>query len=228
MQRRLATVNLSDLDPSPLVFGMFATHPTAPQRIALARTWAARAPRRPCRPLLVRSSVIMKDPAASRRPSGFLHDHGQAGGCGQRHGRAAGSALPGSIRDPGSAHRRPRRRRAALRRLGSGVSSYGHQLDHRVAAVAIGVEGEVGASLTRAWDDLARALDDLADGFETYGARARSEIAARLCRRSRAELTASRRRDENGRAVPEQLGPGRWLLPRSAALRPGSPAPAGG
>jgi STE24 endopeptidase len=41
MQRRLATVNLSDLDPSPLVFGMFASHPTAPQRIALARNWAA-------------------------------------------------------------------------------------------------------------------------------------------------------------------------------------------
>jgi STE24 endopeptidase len=40
MQRRLATVNLSDLDPSSLVFGMFSTHPTAPQRIALARTWA--------------------------------------------------------------------------------------------------------------------------------------------------------------------------------------------
>jgi len=40
MQRRLATVNLSDLDPSPLVFGMFASHPTAPQRIALARNWA--------------------------------------------------------------------------------------------------------------------------------------------------------------------------------------------
>jgi STE24 endopeptidase len=40
MQRRLATVNLSDLNPSPLVFGMFATHPTGPQRIALARTWA--------------------------------------------------------------------------------------------------------------------------------------------------------------------------------------------
>ena len=33
------TTNLSDLDPSPLVFGMFATHPTGPQRIALARTW---------------------------------------------------------------------------------------------------------------------------------------------------------------------------------------------
>jgi len=40
MQRRLATINLSDLDPSPLVFGMFSTHPTAPQRIALARNWA--------------------------------------------------------------------------------------------------------------------------------------------------------------------------------------------
>ena len=40
MQRRLATVNLSDLDPSRLVFGMFASHPTTPQRIALARTWA--------------------------------------------------------------------------------------------------------------------------------------------------------------------------------------------
>jgi STE24 endopeptidase len=40
MQRRLSTTNLSDLDPAPLVFGMFSTHPTAPQRIALARTWA--------------------------------------------------------------------------------------------------------------------------------------------------------------------------------------------
>jgi STE24 endopeptidase len=40
MQRRLATVNLSDLDPSPLVFGMFASHPSGPQRIALARNWA--------------------------------------------------------------------------------------------------------------------------------------------------------------------------------------------
>ena len=39
MQERLSTRNLSDLDPSPLVFGMFATHPTGPQRIALARTW---------------------------------------------------------------------------------------------------------------------------------------------------------------------------------------------
>jgi STE24 endopeptidase len=40
MQRRLAITNLSDLDPPPLVFILFSTHPTAPQRIALARTWA--------------------------------------------------------------------------------------------------------------------------------------------------------------------------------------------
>jgi STE24 endopeptidase len=40
MQRRLAITNLSDLDPAPLVFGLFSTHPTAPQRIALARSWA--------------------------------------------------------------------------------------------------------------------------------------------------------------------------------------------
>jgi len=40
MQRRLARTNLSDLDPHPLVYGMFASHPTAPERIALARSWA--------------------------------------------------------------------------------------------------------------------------------------------------------------------------------------------
>jgi STE24 endopeptidase len=40
MQQRLSTTNLSDLDPSPIVFGMFSTHPTGPQRIALARSWA--------------------------------------------------------------------------------------------------------------------------------------------------------------------------------------------
>ena len=67
---------------------------------------------------------------------------------------------------------------AALRRLGDSVSSYGHQLDHRVTSVALGVEGEVGASLTRAWDDVGRALDDLANGFETYG-RALDEVALR-------------------------------------------------
>ncbi len=67
---------------------------------------------------------------------------------------------------------------AALRRLGSSVSSYGHQLDHRVAVVAVGIDGEVGSSLTRAWEDVARALDDLADGFQTYG-RALDEVAVR-------------------------------------------------
>jgi len=40
MQRRLAVTNLSDLDPSPVVYGLFSTHPTAPERIALARSWA--------------------------------------------------------------------------------------------------------------------------------------------------------------------------------------------
>jgi STE24 endopeptidase len=40
MQRRLSVTNLSDLDPPPLVFGLFATHPTGPMRIALARDWA--------------------------------------------------------------------------------------------------------------------------------------------------------------------------------------------
>lgn len=40
MQRRLSVTNLSDLDPSPVVFVLFASHPTGPQRIALARTWA--------------------------------------------------------------------------------------------------------------------------------------------------------------------------------------------
>lgn len=36
-QRRLATTNLSDLDPNPVAYAMFATHPSAPERIALAR-----------------------------------------------------------------------------------------------------------------------------------------------------------------------------------------------
>lgn len=40
MQRRLSVTNLSDLDPPPLLFGLFSTHPTGPQRIALARDWA--------------------------------------------------------------------------------------------------------------------------------------------------------------------------------------------
>jgi STE24 endopeptidase len=40
MQRRLAVTNLSDLDPPALLFWLFSSHPTAPQRIALAREWA--------------------------------------------------------------------------------------------------------------------------------------------------------------------------------------------
>jgi STE24 endopeptidase len=38
-EQRLSTVNLSDLDPDPLVYALFSTHPTGPQRIALAREW---------------------------------------------------------------------------------------------------------------------------------------------------------------------------------------------
>jgi len=40
MQRRLSVANLSDLDPNPVVYGLFASHPTGPERIALARDWA--------------------------------------------------------------------------------------------------------------------------------------------------------------------------------------------
>ncbi|MDP9442865.1 MAG: M48 family metallopeptidase [Actinomycetota bacterium] len=40
MQRRLSTTNLSDLDPPTWSYLLFATHPTAAQRIALARAWA--------------------------------------------------------------------------------------------------------------------------------------------------------------------------------------------
>ncbi|MCU1593051.1 MAG: yhfN [Frankiales bacterium] len=38
-QRRLSTTNLSDLDPNPFVYNLFFTHPSGPQRIALAREW---------------------------------------------------------------------------------------------------------------------------------------------------------------------------------------------
>lgn len=40
MQRRLSVSNLSDLSPAWWQFVLFATHPTGPQRIALARDWA--------------------------------------------------------------------------------------------------------------------------------------------------------------------------------------------
>jgi len=38
-ERRLATSNLSDLDPNLAIYAFFFTHPSAPQRIALAREW---------------------------------------------------------------------------------------------------------------------------------------------------------------------------------------------
>jgi STE24 endopeptidase len=40
-EQRLARANLSDLDPNPVVYGFFFTHPTSPERIALARAWEA-------------------------------------------------------------------------------------------------------------------------------------------------------------------------------------------
>jgi len=40
MQRALALAAKSDLDPPAIIFGTFASHPTTPQRIAVARTWA--------------------------------------------------------------------------------------------------------------------------------------------------------------------------------------------
>ncbi len=39
-QRRLSVENLSDPEPPAWVFALFASHPTAPQRIELARAWA--------------------------------------------------------------------------------------------------------------------------------------------------------------------------------------------
>jgi STE24 endopeptidase len=37
--RRLALTNLSDLDPHPLAYAFFATHPSVMERLALAREW---------------------------------------------------------------------------------------------------------------------------------------------------------------------------------------------
>ncbi|HVF03608.1 MAG TPA: M48 family metallopeptidase [Frankiaceae bacterium] len=39
-EQTLAVSNLSDLDPHPLVYTWFFTHPTSPERIALARAWS--------------------------------------------------------------------------------------------------------------------------------------------------------------------------------------------
>ena len=38
-QRRLALANLSDLDPHPLAYALFATHPSSTERLALVREW---------------------------------------------------------------------------------------------------------------------------------------------------------------------------------------------
>jgi STE24 endopeptidase len=38
-QQRLALTNLSDLDPHPLAYALFATHPSVTERLALAREW---------------------------------------------------------------------------------------------------------------------------------------------------------------------------------------------
>jgi STE24 endopeptidase len=38
-EKKLATTNLSDLDPNPLVYNLFFTHPSDPERLALAREW---------------------------------------------------------------------------------------------------------------------------------------------------------------------------------------------
>jgi STE24 endopeptidase len=37
--RRLARTNLSDLDPNPVAFALFATHPSTTQRLSMAREW---------------------------------------------------------------------------------------------------------------------------------------------------------------------------------------------
>jgi STE24 endopeptidase len=39
-EQRLARTNLSDLEPNAFLYAMFSTHPSSPQRIALAREWA--------------------------------------------------------------------------------------------------------------------------------------------------------------------------------------------
>ena len=38
-QRRLAVSNLSDLDPHPLAYALFASHPTTTERLAMVREW---------------------------------------------------------------------------------------------------------------------------------------------------------------------------------------------
>jgi STE24 endopeptidase len=51
MQRTLALRSLADVDPPRALYLAFATHPTTPGRIALARTWAALQGQEPPPPL---------------------------------------------------------------------------------------------------------------------------------------------------------------------------------
>jgi STE24 endopeptidase len=53
MQRALSVRNLSDLRPNTLEYLLWATHPSGPERIAMARTWA-RIHGRPDPPALAR------------------------------------------------------------------------------------------------------------------------------------------------------------------------------
>ncbi|TAL12876.1 MAG: M48 family peptidase, partial [Frankiales bacterium] len=39
IQKRLAITNISDLDPHPVAYWFFATHPGVTERLALAREW---------------------------------------------------------------------------------------------------------------------------------------------------------------------------------------------
>ncbi|MCA2226836.1 M48 family metallopeptidase [Nonomuraea aurantiaca] len=41
MQKRLAITNISDLSPDPVEYALYASHPSGPERIAMAREWAA-------------------------------------------------------------------------------------------------------------------------------------------------------------------------------------------
>ncbi|MEU7854622.1 M48 family metallopeptidase [Nonomuraea sp. NPDC049141] len=41
MQKRLAITNISDLSPDPVEYVLYVSHPSAPERIAMAREWAA-------------------------------------------------------------------------------------------------------------------------------------------------------------------------------------------
>jgi STE24 endopeptidase len=44
MQGRLALVNLGDVDPNPVEYALFASHPSTVERIAMARAWAREHP----------------------------------------------------------------------------------------------------------------------------------------------------------------------------------------